>query len=97
MDRRQQNFWPLAALILIVLIIAISYFWISRNEGIVSPVPPKPSFQIIYYTPTPGMTTPTSTPSATPKVKAIIAPLKAPAKPTATPSAKLTITASPTP
>ncbi|MCL4339345.1 hypothetical protein M1271_06685 [Patescibacteria group bacterium] len=56
-------------IIILLVIIGGSLLFIKSRAKMVSPVPPQPNFQVIYYTPTPGTTSPTSTPSATPKVK----------------------------
>lgn len=46
------------------------YYYLSINSRTVSPFPPKPSFVVVFYTPTPEMElTPTSSPSATPSPK----------------------------
>jgi hypothetical protein len=76
-------------LVLVVLIVAASiFFLVGRGKKIISPVPPKASFEVTFYTPTPLPISPSSTPSATPKGK------KAPS---ATPSVKVTPKATATP
>lgn len=86
----KKRFGPFIVIILVIIVVAALIFFLTRgNKKIVSPIPPKASFEVIFYTPTPFAVSPTSTPSATPKVR------KAP---TATPAAKATpkITLTPT-
>lgn len=64
-----------AILLLIFIVGGGLFLYLKSKEKLVSPVPSQPNFQVIFYTPTPGETTPTSTPSATPKAKQ---PTKAP-------------------
>lgn len=87
----QWLFWVFL-IILAVVILVIGYYWFAGRDRMIRPIPAKPSFEVVFYTPTPAETTPTSTPSATPKVKAT-------AKPTVTPKPKATSTPalSPTP
>jgi hypothetical protein len=71
------------------------YFMTRPKNQILSPLPKAPSFQIIFYTPTPVESLPTSTPSATPKVKA--GPTTKPTtKPTPKPTTVITPTSKPT-
>ncbi len=72
--------WGIIFLLVVILLITAGgiYMWFKGNQKIISPVPPQPSFEVIFYTPTPAPVTPTSTPSATPKVKPTTAPTKAP-------------------
>lgn len=77
-----------ASLIFVILfllaVLGLIYLFIKGKNKLVSPVPKEPSFQVIYYTPTPGATTPTSTPSATPKPKKTPTLTKTEATPSAT-------------
>ncbi|OGG20640.1 hypothetical protein A3D03_00400 [Candidatus Gottesmanbacteria bacterium RIFCSPHIGHO2_02_FULL_40_13] len=90
LDRKKNsNLWLVWTLliILVVVVLVIGYFFINGKDRMIRPIPAKPSFEVVFYTPTPGETIPTSSPSATPKVKATV-------KPTAAP--KLTVTPKPT-
>lgn len=97
--RQSGNAWFKYIFLLVILVVigAGAYFYWKSSNNFLSPIPPKTSFQVIYYTPTPAEITPSSTPSATPKLKATPIPTRVPTKTTATPSAKLTITVGPTP
>lgn len=96
LDRQQKSKAPLVFLVLFLLVIGgLIYLFIQGRSQFVSPVPKEPSFSVIYSTPTPGATTPTSTPSATPKPKKTPAPTKAETTPT--PAATVTPTAAPSP
>lgn len=90
-NSRQWLFWVLL-IILAVVVFGILFYWIFGRDRMIRPIPAKPSFEVVFYTPTPAESTPTSTPSATPKVKAVV-------KPTTTPKPKATSTPSlsPTP
>lgn len=92
--RKNSNLWLVWVLLIIlaVVVLVVGYFWISGKDRMIRPIPAKPSFEVVFYTPTPAESTPTSSPSATPKVKAVVKPTAAP-KLTATP--KLTVTATP--
>ena len=57
-----------AIIFVVILVGGVIMYVLNRNKPIVSPVPPKPSLEIIFYTPTPEMASPTSSPSATPKL-----------------------------
>lgn len=72
--------WGIIFLLVVIILIAVGgiYLWFKGSQKIISPVPPQPSFEVIFYTPTPAPVTPTSSPSATPKVKPTIAPVKVP-------------------
>lgn len=63
----QTSKWTAVVVVLMIVFIIVGggYLYIKSGENLVSPVPREPSFQVIFYTPTPGETTPTSTPSAT--------------------------------
>ncbi len=66
----KKNFLPLILIFIFIVIIVMGVVFLMRgNKKIISPIPPKPSFEVIFYTPSPLPATPTSTPSATPKVK----------------------------
>ena len=84
--------WGIIFLLVVILLIALSgiFLWFKGSQKIISPVPPQPSFEVIFYTPTPLHVTPTLVPSATPKVKPTIVPTKGP-----TPTAKVTSAATP--
>jgi hypothetical protein len=91
----------LLLIIIILLLLSVGlYLFLQGQKKLVSPVPSKPSFELIFYTPTPGETIPTSTPSATPKVKKTGSPTGTP-KPTfkisITPTAKPTVKTTPSP
>ena len=101
LDRKKNSYqWLVWALLIIlaVVVLVIGYFWISGKDKMIRPIPAKPSFEVVFYTPTPAESTPTSTPSATPKVKAVVKPTATP-KLTATPKPTVTVTPklSPTP
>lgn len=96
---------PVNRTMIVVLIVVLAvlaggvYLYLKGKQNIISPVPPEPSFTVIYYTPTPGPVTPSSTPSATlkptkapadtpiPRASATTAPVNTPA---ASPSASTT-------
>lgn len=78
---------------ILILAGASFYFLSSSSRKMVSPIPPQPSFEIIFYTPTPIPTEEPATPSATPKGK------KAPTatvKPTVTKASESPTSVSPT-
>lgn len=93
-------------LVIIVTLVILGglYFWFKGRSKLVSPVPAEPDFEVIFYTPTPSETLPTSTPSATPKVKQVASPtpqattptVKKTASPSATVKASPKATATPT-
>lgn len=92
--------WPffLGILVVLILIVVGVFLWLAGSKKLVSPVPPKPSFEVIFYTPTPGPVTPSATPSATPKGKK--APTNTPKpspKATIAPTVKPTVKASASP
>lgn len=92
--RSGNNYLKFVPIIIVVTIIGGVLFLFLRKPKIVSPLPETPSFEVIFYTPSPEPITPTSSPSATPKVKktaATVAPTKA-----ATQSANITTTVKPT-
>src|SRR3989344_4611114 len=71
LDRRRPNYLALIIpLLIIVLFIGCVYLYIKSRQGLISPVPPTPSFEVIFMTPTPEQLSPTASPSATPKVTA---------------------------
>ncbi len=79
-------------LILFLIIIAgVGFLFIQGKKKLVSPIPSEPTFEVIFYTPTPGQTTPTSTPSATPKVKLPTSTPKPSPKTTVSPTVKATV------
>lgn len=79
-DQRPKNWLPLLAVIGIFILISGGVFlWVKASQKLVSPIPPKPSFEVIFYTPSPLPASPTSTPSGT------LVPRKKTVKPTATP------------
>ncbi len=84
--------WGIIFLLVVILLIAAGgiYMWFKGSQKIISPVPPQPSFEVIFYTPTPAPVTPTSIPSVTPRVKPTTVPTKAP-----TPTVKVTSAATP--
>lgn len=98
--RKKTNQWLVWVLLIIlaVVVFVIGYYWIFGRDRMIRPIPAKPSFEVVFYTPTPGETTPTSSPSATPKVKASVKPTATP-KLTVTPKPSVTVTPklSPTP
>jgi hypothetical protein len=54
---------------ILLLLGGIYWFFVANKSNMVSPLPPNPSYEIIFNTPTAGPTEAISTPSATPKVK----------------------------
>jgi hypothetical protein len=90
----------LAILIFVGVIILVigggAYLYFKGKQQMVSPIPPEPTFQEIFYTPTPPEMSPTSTPSATPKGKKSPTPSpKATATPKVTVTPKTTATVTP--
>ena len=84
---RKSNFIaPIVILLVIVTLVGgAAYFLLNKKDKFLSPVPPEPDFEVIFYTPTPRPITPSSTPSATPKVKkSVPTSTPKPVKPTAT-------------
>lgn len=75
----RQKKLPIPLFITIGVIIAggVIFFFATGKNELISPLPKQPSFEVVFYTPTPGAVTPTATPSATPKVKPTAAPTKA--------------------
>lgn len=100
LDRQQKSKTPFIFFVLVFLAaLGLVYLFIQGRNQFVSPVPKEPSFSVIYYTPTPISTTPTSTPSATPKptkVPVTSAPTKT-VTPTAKASVSPTVTVAPSP
>lgn len=84
---------PLTVIAVVVGVSFLIFFFLINKEKMVSPIPSKPSFEVIFYTPTPGAATPTSTPSATPKVKK--APTVVPTIKIASPSPTIKATVTP--
>ena len=87
----KKNFLPLILIFLIIVVIAVAVIFLTRGKKyIVSPIPPKPSFEVVFYTPTPLPVTPSSTPSATPKGKkpTVTLAVSVTPKATATPTVK---------
>ena len=92
LDRRRPNYLALIIpLLIIVLVVGGVYLYMKGRQGLISPVPPTPSFEVIFMTPTPEQLSPTASPSATPKVTAKPTSAKSP-----TPS-KASATGSPSP
>lgn len=90
--------WLGVALVVIagIIIGVVVFLFIKSSRKLISPVPPKPNFEVIFYTPTPGPVSPSATPSATPKVKKALTPTASP-KATASATVKPTVKASPSP
>lgn len=78
----------IAAIIILILAGLAAYVIFQGQKRYVSPVPSKPTFELVFYTPTPEFTAPTSTPSATPKLKKPLptTTIKPTSKPTGKPS-----------
>lgn len=98
----RQKKWPIPLFVTMGVIIVggVIFFFATRKSELVSPVPKQPSFEVVFYTPTPGVITPTFSPSATPKVKSISSPLPKPTKgvtPSVKPSPSPTTKPSPSP
>jgi len=81
----------LGIIVIVIFIIIISsgvYLWLVGKSKVISPIPEEPSFEMIFYTPTPAESELTSSPSATPKDEGTPKPT---AKPTAKPTVKPTV------
>jgi flagellar basal body-associated protein FliL len=69
-ERQKKKPWYILVAIAVIIVIGAGiYFLVNSKKMLVSPVPPEPAFEVIFYTPTPGAVSPTATPSATPKLK----------------------------
>ena len=64
-----KNYFGVIIVILVLVVIAASIFFLTGRKKIISPLPDEPSFEVVFYTPTPSQETPTSSPSATPVEK----------------------------
>lgn len=89
--REKRNSWlPVVLILMVFLIIGYgAYLAFGQNKKVLSPIPAKPDFELIFYSPTPSESVPTMTPTVTPKQKKGTA-----AAPTPTTAAK---SSSPTP
>lgn len=78
----KQRKWPLPLFIItgVIIVGGVIFFFATRKNELISPVPKQPSFEVVFTTPTLGPVTPTSTPSATPKAKATVIPSPKPTK-----------------
>lgn len=66
LDRRRPKYLVIVLPILVIaLLVGGVIFWLKNRQSIISPVPPTPSFEVIFMTPTPEPVSPTATPSAT--------------------------------
>jgi cytoskeletal protein RodZ len=69
-DKPKKSGYFIGLLFIIVVIVCIGGIgYLNIQKKYVSPIPEKPSFVVIYYTPVPSQVDNLSTPSATPKVK----------------------------
>src|SRR3989337_1937828 len=65
---KPKNWLGIAFIALFVVAIGAGiYLFFKSREKIVSPVPLQPTFEVVFFTPTPVPASPTSTPSATPR------------------------------
>jgi hypothetical protein len=62
-----KRFNILIPVVLCIAVVAGVIFYSSKSKKLLSPLPEAPDFEVVFYTPVPEGTTPTSTPSATPK------------------------------
>jgi hypothetical protein len=89
-ERDSGSKWNVLLIIfgIIVLVITVVLFIMKGDRKIISPIPPKPDFEVIFQTPVPSFTEPTSTPSATPKLKKAVSTItvKPSTNPTSNPS-----------
>lgn len=88
---------PVRTFVVIFLLVIIgltAYYFLTARNKLISPLPESPTFEVIFYTPTPPPVT-ISTPSATPKTTPKPAPTGKP-KPTVTLAPSLSPTIKPT-
>ena len=74
---RKNRYLPLFIALILILVVGTGIFIFSKRAGLVSPIPPEPAVEIIFYTPTPEPVTPTSTPSASPSIRPTAAATRA--------------------
>ncbi|OGG16891.1 hypothetical protein A3D78_06440 [Candidatus Gottesmanbacteria bacterium RIFCSPHIGHO2_02_FULL_39_14] len=67
LKQNNRRFLLPVVIVLVVFISGIGFLIIKSKSRLISPLPDEPAVEIIFYTPTPQMRTPTSSPSATPK------------------------------
>jgi len=96
LDRHRPNYFVLVIPVIIIALVGGGIFlWVKGRQSMVSPIPPTPSFEVIFMTPTPEPLSPTATPSATPKAAKATATAKPTAKASPTPEKSATPSATP--